>query len=296
MTAELVLIHGRSQHDRNPAELEQQWISSLKKGLAASSLELCLPDDKIHFVYYGDTLADLVAGVKPGTIADVIIKGEGDQNEAEKQFQAAIVEELRQQIGISDDEVKECLSVESVEMGALNRRWVQAILEAIDHHVPGASGLSLALFTRDVYQYLRNPGIRDAIENGVRRAIKPGVPAVVVGHSLGSVVAYNVLKREGNHGGWSIPLLVTLGSPLAVGAIRQALTPNHFPESVSSWFNAMDDDDVVSLYPLDQKHFPLDREIENHTGVDNWTKDKHGIEGYLGDPIVARKIHEVCCT
>ena len=106
---------------------------------------------------------------------------------------------------------------------------------------------------------------------------------MVVSHSLGTVVAYNLLKREGQQNGWVIPLFVTLGSPLGVTAIRKALAPNRHPESVSKWFNAMDDRDVVALHPLDASIFPTRPEIENKTDVDNRTPDRHGIEGYLED-------------
>jgi hypothetical protein len=45
----------------------------------------------------------------------------------------------------------------------------------------------------------------------------------------------------------------------------------------------MDPDDVVALYPLDRRHFPLSPEIENKTDVRNHTGNQHGIAGYLDD-------------
>jgi hypothetical protein len=52
---------------------------------------------------------------------------------------------------------------------------------------------------------------------------------------------------------------------------------------------------VVALYPLDPKNFPIDPAvpaIENKRDVDNDTDNRHGISGYLGDPVVARRIHD----
>jgi hypothetical protein len=102
---------------------------------------------------------------------------------------------------------------------------------------------------------------------GVRQAIEPDVPTVVVSHSLGTVVAYSLLRRDGAASRWVVPLFVTLGSPLAVTAIRDGLAPTDYPQCVGRWFNAMDDRDVVSLYPLTREHFPIDAEIENKTDV-----------------------------
>ena len=132
---------------------------------------------------------------------------------------------MKEAKGITDEQVEAIFAKDVRERGALNWEWVQAILKAIDQHVPGASGASIALATRDVYQYLKNPGIRDTIETGVRQAMQPGVPTVVVSHSLGTVVAYNLLRREGVAAGWKVPLFITLGSPLAVKVIRSALSP-----------------------------------------------------------------------
>jgi hypothetical protein len=63
---------------------------------------------------------------------------------------------------------------------------------------------------------------------------------------------------------------------------------------VSAWFNAMDERDVVALYPLDPTHFPLDPDtpaIENKTDVRNRTRNRHGVAGYLDNEVVARRIY-----
>jgi hypothetical protein len=109
---------------------------------------------------------------------------------------------------------------------------------------------------------------------------------------LGTVVAYNLLRREGMPLRWNIPLLVTLGSPLGVTAIRSSLRPIKHPECVAKWFNAMDERDVVALYPLTRGNFDIDPEIENKTDVDNHTTNRHGISGYLNDKAVAKRIYD----
>lgn len=80
--------------------------------------------------------------------------------------------------------------------------------------------------------------------------MKPGVETVVVGHSLGSVVAYKLLKEEGPAADWTVPEFITVGSPLGVGPVRKALAPIGHPTVARAWFNALDPDDVVALYLL----------------------------------------------
>lgn len=167
---------------------------------------------------------------------------------------------------------------------------VQEIARAIDRYLPGVSSQAIAIATNDVYHYLHNPGIRDAVETGVREGLATERPTVVVAHSLGSIVAYNVLRRDGSAERWDVPQLVTLGSPLGVGAIRKRLRPLSYPNCVDSWFNAYDTRDFVSLFPLDGSHFPVDPPIVNRI-VGNPTDNHHGIVGYLDNDHVARTIH-----
>lgn len=287
---ELVFVHGRAQEGKDSVALKKEWIDAWKAGLAKSGLSLPIPEDRIRFPYYGDTLDQLVSGADESTAADVVVRGvEG--NKEEEEFIRAILQEIQGKAGFSDADVRAQANAEVVAKGPLNWGWVQAILSTLDQHVPGASGASVALFTNDVYQYLKNPGIRDVIDVGVKKAFTPAVETVVVSHSLGTVVAYNILRRDGDAAGWAVPEFITLGSPLAVKVIKKGLSPIRHPRCAGKWFNAMDERDVVSLYPLDADHFDVDPAIENKTNVDNPTKNRHGISGYLGDPEVARRIH-----
>ena len=297
MTRELVLIHGRSQQHKDAGALKQDWLGALGEGLAKSGLSLPIEGTAVHFPYYGDTLYDLVDGKSDDDAARVIVRGT-DTNEEERAFVLAIIEEMRAQRGITDAEVAEIAGQQAVDKGPLNWGWLQAVLETMDKHLPGTSSTSIALFTHDVYLYLKNSAIRQVIEEGVSNAITPGVETVVVSHSLGTVVAYNLIRREGASRGWQVPQLVTVGSPLAIHEIRRTLKrfdTIRCPEVVSAWFNAYDPRDVVALFPLDVDHFELDPtkpSIVNKGDVQNKTDNRHGIAGYLDDKDVARQIYD----
>ncbi|MEZ6129189.1 MAG: hypothetical protein R3C59_10945 [Planctomycetaceae bacterium] len=291
MTRQLVFVHGRAQEHKNATELKAEWVDAWKKGLAKNGLSLPLADADIRFPYYGQTLYDLAKNKPSDQIADIIVRGD-DVNEKETQFVREYVIEIQKKAGISDEQVLEILNDPSVERGIQNWKWVRAILTTLDTHVPGASAASISLVTRDVFLYLKNPGFQNMIDNGVRSAFTPNVETVVVGHSLGSIVSYNMLRRDGKSLGWKVPLYVTLGAPLAVTHVKDALKPIQHPSCVTKWFNAMDSRDIVSLYPLDAAHFAITPAIENKTNVDNPTSNRHGISGYLSDPVVAKRIYD----
>jgi pimeloyl-ACP methyl ester carboxylesterase len=140
---------------------------------------------------------------------------------------------------------------------------------------------------RDVFVYVNDQPVRRAI-NKIVAAQLTGEPTVVIGHSLGSVVAYEVLRE---HAGNSVPRLATVGSPLGIRAIRRRLaTPLTMPAGVRNWYNAFDERDVVALYPLNAENFGITPPIKNYPFVNNHTDNRHGIDGYLDDAEVAAQI------
>jgi hypothetical protein len=81
------------------------------------------------------------------------------------------------------------------------------------------------------------------------RAELAGEPSVVVAHSLGSVVALELLAE---HTG-EIPLLVSIGSPIALRTVvlpRLRPHPPRTPECVRRWLNFWDRDDVITARPI----------------------------------------------
>lgn len=288
---QLIMVHGRAQQKKDAAALKKEWIAAWEKGLAKNNIQRAIVDEDIHFPYYGDTLVQMVSGKSAKDAAEVIVKGPAPSS-AQQEVMREMIAEIALHEGISESEVREVLGDDVIAMGPQNWRWVQGILTALDRVKPISATL-VALITADVAQYLTNIAIQKNINDGVLKAVKAGQEAVIVSHSLGTVVAYNVLmSRPTAFPAVKVKLFVTLGSPLAINAVRSRLRPHSFPKSVIEWYNALDTDDVVSLYPLTKRHFDTGGKIENHDRVDNRTDNQHGIAGYLDDAKVAKRIHE----
>lgn len=77
---------------------------------------------------------------------------------------------------------------------------------------------------------------------------------IMIAHSLGTVVAYEVI----HHFGLELDLLLTLGSPLGLdGIIYPKLVPEAtFPSTVERWVNVADHDDFVAADPTLAERFP----------------------------------------
>jgi hypothetical protein len=113
-------------------------------------------------------------------------------------------------------------------------------------------------------------------------------PRVLIGHSLGSVVAYEALCRIPNHG---ITTLITLGSPLGLRSIREALRPeaikhlSGLPPGITRWVNVYDKGDPVSLAGGLAAYWP---EVKDRT-VNN-EDQPHAITRYLGKKEVGQAV------
>ena len=237
------------------------------------------------FPYYGDVLDKFATASSIPLTTDIRARGDDQADSDFLEFEAAVADQLRQGAGISNDRVDAEYGANPQPRGPENWKWVQAIVRALDTYGGGVSSQAIERFMRDVYLYTNRSGIRDQIDKIVGAALTKE-PTVVIAHSLGSVVAYNVLRTDRR--ALTVPLFVTAGCPLAIRAIRDQLVPLNFPKpSVGSWNNAFDPHDIVALNPLDRVNFPVSPAVLNYGNVNNHTENRHSIDGYLDDPILA---------
>lgn len=280
----LLLVHGRSQQHQDPAKLKADWLAALGKGLQKSGLTLPA-DIEVDFPYYGDKLDEFAKAFDLPDDMAIVPKGSPVFDEYHE-FRREVADEMRRRAGITDEEVRaEMGPVMPTEKGVENWGWVQAIVRLLDRNVTPLSSGAIEVFLRDVYLYVKRPAVRGVIDKIVAGMLKPDT-AVVIGHSLGTVVAYNVLGAAAQ----KVPLYVTVGSPLGIRAIRDTLVPIRNPVGTKGWYNAFDAHDVVALYPLDKDNFDVAPAITNNGAVHNWTDNKHSIAGYLDDANVAKAV------
>lgn len=280
----ILLVHGRSQGGKDPLKLKAEWLECLEKGLKRAGLTLP-QDTKVDFPFYGDQLDEFVRQFDLPADPAVAPKGSPVVDEY-AEFRRQVAQEIASKYGVSDQQVNDELGEVAGPKGPANWSWVQALIRILDRNVTDMSATTIEVFLRDVFLYTRRDVVRRAIDKTVSADVFDDT-AVIVGHSLGSVVAYSIMNARKN----KVPAYVTVGSPLAIRAVRQILLPVSNPVGTRGWYNAFDPRDVVALYPLDAANFDVDPAITNFSGVKNWTENAHGIIGYLDDPHVARAIH-----
>lgn len=171
-------------------------------------------------------------------------------------------------------------------------RWLRRMTytaEALagDEDDPAARAARIAAYRelvrrnfQDVHAYFFG-GAKEPMRDAVRAALD-GLdgPVVVLGHSLGSIIAYDVL-RELDGRGPSVPLFVSVGSPLGVAEVAGLVrTPLMVPATVTKWLNVSDLRDLVALDHTVRAEFdPADRCQD--VFVTNTSEGHHAIGEYL---------------
>lgn len=116
------------------------------------------------------------------------------------------------------------------------------------------AGQLISMFLADVHDFLYDTDLRAYMEQTLLdRLAAGGGPFVVVAHSQGTMIAYDVLRRL-NRAQFQIPLLVTMGSPLGLAEVKDELRrwsgardKLPFPPCVDTWVNVADRLDPVAL-------------------------------------------------
>lgn len=272
----VLMIHGIGQEASTKDELLKTWMDSLH------SAQLGLLDGAlVEMAYYGRTLADWTNGnaknaVVMGTVAMAVDVGDSD----ELKFFSAVMEEFVSGHGIEEADIEAVIENDPVPMDNFIARRLVGLMRMVERISPAKGSLLLRVI-RQGHTYLSSPGAAKAVDDIVRPLLQRS-PQVLITHSLGTVIAFKLLREmEAMSTEVQIPLLITMGSPLGLDAFKAKLgAPRKKPACVERWMNFYDPSDFVALgKPLDENNFASN--IDNDGSVDNRTLNSHGIVGYL---------------
>jgi hypothetical protein len=288
--AQIVLVHGIAQENRSADDLEEQWCPSLAGGVRNAgdgklADRLNNGDFTVKMAFYGDIfLTPDHMGLEPDALT-------------------------RKEQLLADEIAMDLLRNAVVSTNKEDARAARIQLNAARPDTPGAQGArtvvvraagaldripwfgrgtlrataSIKRTLAQVTRYLEDPAVHDYALGKVNELLGDDT-RIVIGHSLGSVVAYDAVRAR--LAGGSLPLLLTLGSPLGLSAIREKLRPKPpgFPAAARKWVNIASPDDIVAARRDLQELFNRDRPegavFEQTWKVANGSKP-HQIEFYL---------------
>lgn len=243
----LVLVHG---HGEKPlaGELENLWRSAISRGVERDHGRRLsrLRNVAVSFVYYGD----LTRGMRRS------------------------LSETDEVMDLTDrytalDELSARTSTKAFRSGHYHRMRGRSGVGklAMDVAAPIARGLGLDLslirrVSPELARYLEDgafaASLRARLDEVLRPAVAGGDDVVVVAHCLGSVIAYDCLWEMSRGTGpldRKVRSFITLGSPLAIDAVRARLSGaqeavgRRYPGNIANWFNLAAQDDYICHDP-----------------------------------------------
>jgi hypothetical protein len=328
MTPVLLFVHGRSQASndeiaKNPEQLasyvlgkKRSWLGGLAKGLITAGHR---PADEsaVLFPFYGNVFADAIRAYEDGggqrPDLETLAGGPAEDDALVETKALALLDaagaldfDPARELGYTDPKLGEVVArrADDEELGwgdVLRLPVLRSAMQFISRKT-GAPTLVIERFLDDVAYYLQMPRMRETVlkvvMDDLNRKLPNGGELVVVGHSLGSVVAYDVLTAL--PGTYRVRQFITAGSPLGMPVVQRhllgadggpkAAVPAAVPRRSNGWLNAYDVLDFVALlHPLAGEFAETvpgqvtDERTHNATGP-------HSISDYLADPDVAGPI------
>jgi hypothetical protein len=287
--AGIVGIHGIAQQFRGGYQLKDVWFNAIRDGLAAANYpktaEALAPGD-LQVAFFGD-----------------LFRPQGTMAVAEPPYSAADIEH-----GLERDLLTTLFDAAAAQDPALSapegamgrgRTAVQVMLNRLAQS-PTFARMSARAFIGNLKQvtaFLADPVVKQDVLARVREQISRDT-RVVVGHSLGSVIAYEYLCHDQPI---SVELLVTLGSPIGIpNVVFDKLTPapvggvGAWPNGVATWVNVADPNDVVALRKDLAPLFP--GTVPNQSVADRLVNnggEPHAIDRYLNTRQVGSSLGDV---
>lgn len=266
----VLLLHGRGLLGRDSAALRRTWTTSLRSGVVGLTGAPVLGDSDVRVVWYADVLdseSDASCRFAPGDPRANRVMG-GDET----------LQILTSGIG--------------TVLGALG----------------GLVENDVATLLRDVagdLQYLGDAGKRCAAERRLSRALARARnerrPVVLVAHSFGSLVAYDVLTAEDSANAADIERLVTIGAMVGSPILRHLLfgvdasDALSLPPGVRSWVNVRNPADPLAI-PLSPVASGATTILDEATSQGDIDPEAHEIVSYLRDTVTASAVLGAWCA
>lgn len=141
-------------------------------------------------------------------------------------------------------------------------RWVYNLGDRLPFLIPHLANERVELHLRDLSRYVKNKeGIADRIRQQLAEllfaAMKEQRPILLMGHSMGSVIAYDTLWQQTHIADRpvDISLFLTMGSPLGQNYIQRRILGHdcpgkaRFPDGIRRWKNLVAVGDLTAIDP-----------------------------------------------
>jgi hypothetical protein len=255
--AQVVVVHGVGQQYLGPRSMHGVFARGVVDGVRLSGGPP-LSEDDVEVAFYGDWFRP------EGHKGEPFYQARDVNDEFERDL---LFEWWR---GAAREEPDVVVDPDASAQKVKTPLTAQRALDALSHSrfLTGIANRFLIGILKQVRQYLIEPETRSFVLDRVASTICDDT-RILIGHSLGSVVAYEALCA---HPDWPIKGLITLGSPLGIrNLVFDRLQPapvnglGQWPGEGRQWSNLCDRCDVVALVKKLSPLFPgvVDYNVNN---------------------------------
>ncbi len=288
----IVFIHGMNQQNLDAIALKQQWLEILALGFKNLNSYIDLSTLNLEFPFYADILEQhcLKNALNLGTLT---------LNQPAQVFSPHPKPHL---LDLKNTNITPFIPHFLTDKNLSFRSKIYLLSQMAKDHLlkdfimmlnyfPKMHESLMHTFIVEAYLYLSNPQFMTEVNARICMCLKDEEAYVIVAHSLGSVVAYNILRQQPKH--FRLKCFITLGSPLAFHVIQSKIPPPIIrPVCLDGpWYNFYSPDDFISCFALEDPPFQFDPPIINHA-IRTFIVDPHEITGYLQHPAVIQRIVE----
>jgi hypothetical protein len=308
----ITFVHG-IMNQPSPARLLEVWKRDLADG--GDGVDLDVYGVTSSMVYWADVMYAAATdagggsqesieyeGIESGALSDVDESYIGEATGDEKEFIDSMIanydldhpdepESEPEPDVVAEAKIAAASGLEAVPLPwFVKKPLMRVLLRDVHHYLFNTSHSPRAGSTFKVRDEVRKRFVDDvgAVDGG---------PHVVVAHSLGSVIAYDCLKRVADTK--KVDLLVTLGTPLGMSEVQHKLKPewskdDGYPGELPRWVNVVDRLDPVCVadpiiandYMRQKSPFVVDEVVANGGVM------RHPSGKYFRQPVVQEAIRE----
>ncbi len=220
------------------------------------------------------------------------------------------IDALLTRTGPTEDEVREALS-----WRCKSARVMVSIADLLPFLIPFLPDPAVKSTIQETERYFSNFGgiggrVREKLKAPLREMLARGERILLIGHSMGSVIAYDALWElwhiEGRRE--HIDALLSLGSPLGMHFTQRRLQgarergARRYPGNIRRWFNIAAEGDLAALDPTVADDFApmltygqIEKIVDIDSGIFNYFRNDEGLNvhrsyGYLVNPRVGEVI------
>ena len=141
-------------------------------------------------------------------------------------------------------------------------RWIYALGDRLPFLIPHLASERMELHLRDLRRYRRNPdGVTDRVKQRLKSVLQDaagqGRPVLLIGHSMGSVIAYDSLWELTHEQGdpLKVDLFLSMGSPLGQRYMQRRIRGHNesgskrYPQNIRRWKNLSAVGDLTAIDP-----------------------------------------------